>query len=133
MMRQKITHLISSWIAYIMNGVMVFLFEKRHLERKNGKKFVNVTLNVFDTILFPSPDLWRNIIIDRNICLGFYIFCYLQIEAWIIDQNHAIWLPNSDITLTHAHITKNHWQVKKHGNEAHISQFTIMPDTCATD
>ena len=112
---------------------MVFLLEKRHLERKNGKQFVDVALDVLDTMLLPRPYLWRDVIIDRNICLRFYIFCNLQIETRIIDQDHTVRLPIQDIPLAHAHITEYHRQMEKYGDKSHISQFSIMPDPRTTD
>ena len=111
---------------------MLFL-EEIHLEGEDGEELIDIALDVLNAIFLPGPNLRRNIVIDRNICLHFYIFSNLQVEAWIIDKNHTIGLPFGDIELTHLHVPKNRRKVQQYGNEAHISQLTIMFDAGTTN
>ena len=53
----ELSYLLRSRVAYVMDGVVVLLFEERHLERQNREKLVDVALNLLDAILLPCPYL----------------------------------------------------------------------------
>ena len=105
---------------------MVLLLEKVHLERKDGKEFVDIATDILDAILFPCPDLRGYIVIDGYFCLGFYIFGNVEIKAGIIDKDDTIRMPHQDIQLAHPHILQNGWKMEQNGNEAHIGKFPIV-------
>ena len=56
---------INAWIANIMDGVVMLLFEEVDFERKDGKKLVHIALDVLDAVFLPSPNLWGYVIINR--------------------------------------------------------------------
>ena len=56
---------INAWIANVMDRVVMLLFEKVDFERKDGKKLIHIALDVLDAVFLPSPNLWRNVIINR--------------------------------------------------------------------
>ena len=111
----------------------MFLLEEIHLEGEDGEEFIDIALDVLDAIFLPRPNLGRDVIIHRDICMRFYILGYLEVEAWIIHKNNAIGVPLSDIVLTHPHIAKYRRQMKQYGDKAHIGQFLIMAYTSASD
>ena len=100
----KLPHFIRRGITHIMNGIVMLLLEEIHLEGQDGEELVNIATDVLDAVLLPSPDLWRDVIIDGNVCPRFYILCNLQIEAGIIYQYDAVRLPGQDILLAELHI-----------------------------
>ena len=112
LLSKKLTDLVCGRVADVVDGIMVFLLEELHLERQDREELVDIALDVFNAILLPRPDLRRYIIIDWDICLRFYIFCNIKIEAWIVHENHTVWLPLLDIRLAHTHITQYGGQVQ---------------------
>ena len=60
---------------------MVLLLKEIHLEGENGEEFVDITTDVLDAVLLPSPDLRGDVVIDGDVCPRFYIFGNLQVEA----------------------------------------------------
>ena len=89
----------------------MFHFEERHFEGKYGEEMVYIALYVFYAILFPCPYLWRDIVKDRNACLLFKEFCYLEVEAGVVNQNHHIGSPFHNVPLTHLHVFQYSGQV----------------------
>ena len=102
-----------------MDGIMVLLLEEIYLERQDGEEFVDIATDVLDAVLFPCPDFRRNVVKNmRNTTVWKLftfrfplfisnVFCNLQIEAWIIHENHTVWFPISDVLLAHLHIFQN--------------------------
>ena len=86
--------------------------EEINLEGEYREQLINIALNVLYTIFLPSPNLWRDIIINRNICMRFYILSNFKIKARIVYQNNTVRLPLRDILLTHLHVAKYCWQMK---------------------
>ena len=107
---------------------MVLLFEECYFERQNGEEFIDIAFDSLNTMLLPCPYLRRYIVIDGYLCLGFYVFSNIQVKTWIINENHAVWLPRQDILLTHLHITKYRWQMHQDRNNAHIGQIAVVLD-----
>ncbi len=122
----KLPDLVCRRVPHIMNGVMMLLLKERNLEWKDGEQLIHIAFNVFDTILFPSPNLRRDIVEHRYMSVTMHIFGYLQIKARIIDKYHHIRVPRFDIFFTKRHIPKDSRQMQKHGNKAHICQFAVM-------
>ena len=99
---------------------MMFLLEELYFKRQDREQFVDIALDSLDAMLLPCPNLRRYIVVDRNLCIGFYIFCYIQIKAGIVDEYHTIRLPSQDILLTHLHIPKYRRQMHQDRNNTHI-------------
>ena len=125
-----------------MDGIVVFLFEEFHLERKNGKEFVDIALDILDAVFLPRPNLWGDIIVDsgrreegggRSVAQAVNVLGNIKIEAWIIDKDDDIRLPLRNILLAHLHILENGTQMQQDRNEPHIRQFAIVTNTRTTD
>ena len=81
----ELCHFLSSGIAHIVNGILMFLLIERHLERQYGEHLAHITFDAFNTPLLPGPYLRRNIIVDRYQRILFQELGYIEIKAWIID------------------------------------------------
>jgi hypothetical protein len=112
---------------------MMLFLEEIHLEGEDGEEFIDIALDVLDAIFLPRPNLGRDVIIYRDVCMRFYILGYLEVEAWIIHKDDAIGVPLSDIALTHLHIAKYRRKMDQYGDEAHIGQFLIVAYTSASN
>ena len=93
-------------IADIMDGVVVLLLEKVHLEGKNTEQLVDIALDILDAVLLPRPYLRRDIVVN----FGLWRLQLLdvlgdaEVEARVVDENDDIGLPLTDIFLTPTHI-----------------------------
>ena len=105
---------------------MVLAFKEIDLEGQNGEELIDIALDILDAVLFPCPDFRGDVIIDGYVCLGFYKLRYLQIKAWIVDEDDAIRLPGYNIILAHLHIPQYRRQMKKYRNETHIGEVAIV-------
>ena len=109
-----------------MDGVMMFLLKEVDLERQDGEEFVDIATDVLDAILLPSPDLWSNIVIDGDVCMRFYIFRDIEVEAWIVNENDTVRMPVLDIALAHPHVPENCRKMEQHRNKAHVGEIAVM-------
>ena len=74
-------------IAYIIYRIMVLAFVEILFEKQKKKEQVDVALYVANAMFLPSPNLWGDIIEDGNRAVLLDEVCYLEVEAWIIDQD----------------------------------------------
>ena len=130
--RPKLIHLFCRRITYIMDRITVLFLEERHLERQDGEKFGDITLDTADSPFLPRPDFRRNIIVCRNISLLFQELSDIQIKSRIIYKDYHIRFPFHNIFLASFHIRKDGTQMHQHRNKAHIGKLLIMLDTSAT-
>ena len=105
---------------------MMFLFKKRNFKRQNRKKVVYIAFDIFNTILFPCPNFWRNVIINGNLCFGSKKFSDRKVKSGIINQYYHIRFPLHNVVFAQFHVAKDGAQVKQNGNKPHISHFTKM-------
>ena len=122
----ELLNLVERRIANILNWIIMLLLEEIDLERKNREQFVYIALYVLDAIFLPRPNLWRDVIINRNVGFGMNEFCDIEIEARIIYQNKHIGLPANNIILAHLHVAENGSKMHHYGNEAHVCKFFVM-------
>ena len=61
------------------------------------------------------------------------IFCNLQIEARIVDEDYGIGSPLCDVLLAEFQIAEDCWQMHEHRNESHVCQFLIVSHTGTAD
>ena len=85
---------------------MVLLFVEILLERQDAQQAIDVSLDVLDAMLLPSPYLWGNVIDDWDVAVLLDEACYLEVEAWIIDQDEHVWPPLKDVLLASFHALK---------------------------
>ena len=128
---QERADLFRRGVAHIMNGEMMFLLIKRHLERQDGEHLVDIALDRLDAPLFPGPYLRRDIIIDGDGGLGVHELRDAEVEARIVDEDDDIRAPCHDILLAERHIAEDGAQMEQHGDEAHVSQIFVMAHTRA--
>ena len=112
-------------IAHIVHRI-VEIAEKLHFERQDAEHPVHVATEILDTILFPSPYLRRDIIVDRQPQLRLYIFGNLQIEPRIIDQDHHIGPVLPDFLLAGFHVVQDRTEIEQYGDKAHESHIPVM-------
>ena len=89
-----------------MDGVVVLLLEKVHLEGKNTEQLVDIALDILDAVLLPRPYLRRDIIVDFGLwrLQLMDVLGDAEVETRVVDENDDIGLPLADILLTPAHI-----------------------------
>ena len=124
-------HLIYRRISHIMNGISMSL-EKSYLKRKYGKKLVHISFYILDPILFPCPNLGRDIIINRYLCFRMHKLSNIEIKARIIHQNDHIGRPRHDVLLASLHVGKNGRQMQQHRDKPHVGQLFIMLHHCSS-
>ena len=112
--------------------VTVLLLVERHFERQDGEQQIDVALNVTDAMFLPCPDLRSDVIDHGNRAVLLDEACYLEVEAWVIDQNQHVGLPREDVLLAAFHAAKDGPQVHEDGDEAHISEVTIVLNELST-
>ena len=130
---QELAHFVSRRIPHIMDGIMMLLLEEIDLEGEDREELIDIATDVLDAVFLPCPDLWRDIIVDGDICPRFYIFSNLQIKARIIHEDHTVRLPCRDILLTHLHIAEYRWQVQQYWDKAHIGELLVVAHTGASN
>ena len=112
-------------ISYILHRIIV-LGIKRNLERKNGIKSVYIPTDTLYPPFLPSPNLRRDIIINRNTQTTLHILGYFQIETRIIYQYNHIGTKCGNILFTQTHVRQNFIEIHQHRNKSHISHIPIM-------
>ena len=65
--------------------------------------------------------------------MSLHILGDVEIEARIVDENHAVGLPFGDVALAHPHIAQDGGQVEQYGYEAHIGQLAVVLHKCAAN
>src|SRR5690606_21885388 len=102
----KLINGIHERMPNILHRKMMFLFVKIFLERQNHIHVIDIAFNRFDTVFFPCPNLWRNIIM-RVKTLLFCPFGNSHIESGIIDKNYRIWMELFDVFFTKFDVIEN--------------------------
>ena len=131
-------YLFSGGVAYIVDGVMVFLLVEVLLERQYGEEFVDITLDGVYAPFLPSPYLRRDVIEDfgRRLQGGCQLLLdvlgNLEIEARIVDEDDGVGSPAGNVLLTHLHIAEDGGQMEQYGYEAHVCQLVVVAYACAT-
>ena len=100
--------------------------EEVHLERQDGKQLVHVALDVLDAVLFPSPDLGRDIIIHRDAAVRMHVFRYRQVESRVVHQDEHVGVPLDHVALAGLHVAQYRPGMQEHGNEPHVGQVFIV-------
>ena len=113
-------------MSYEFNWILPFSI-KLFFKWKYDKHFIYVFLNLFDSILFPSPYLRRNII-NGFIPCQFSKFGNSHIEAWIVNKNKHIRFIAYNILFTFLNKPKDLWQVPKDFDKSHKSGIFVMFD-----
>ena len=65
---------IDRGVPYVMDGIMVFLLKKRYLKGQDGEELVDVSTYIANAVLFPSPNLGRDVVVHGYLGLGANVF-----------------------------------------------------------
>ena len=130
---KEASNLVCRGIPYVMDGIMMPIFEKRHFERQDGKELIDIAFNAFDAVFFPRPDLWRYVIIDGNASVGPKKLGDVEVETGLIDEYHHVGLPVDDVAFAHRHVLKDGSQVQQHRDKAHVGHLFEVPNACSAD
>ena len=65
---------IDRGVPYVMNGIMVFLLKKGYLKGQDGEELVDVSTYIANAVLFPSPNLGRDVVVHGYLGLGANVF-----------------------------------------------------------
>ena len=123
---QVFVDFVACWVAYVSRLQPVFLHEEVCLKRQDEIEVVHVASQCLDTMLFPSPDFWCNVIIDRTKRFAGHVSRHFHVKPRIVHQNYGVGSPSFNFTPTLRHAAQNGAQVTDDGDKPHIGQRAEM-------
>jgi hypothetical protein len=119
---------INAWIANVMDGVVMLLFEEVDFERKDGKKLIHIALDVLDAVFLPSPNLWGDVIIYRYGSVLVNKLGDFEVETRVIHKDNDVGVPLHDVLFADFHVAENGTCMEQDRNKTHVGKFLVVLD-----